>query len=91
MGGTKHEYLNDLTYEIWEWCEQRNLWLFVSFLPRIMRETRLHVSIISIQNGNYLSLPFKKLFPNSTNQKLIFLLPILIINVKNTVPGTDIP
>ncbi|XP_043486382.1 uncharacterized protein LOC122513915 [Polistes fuscatus] len=33
MGGTKYEYLNDLTYEIWEWCEQRNLWLFASYIP----------------------------------------------------------
>ncbi|CAD6230766.1 GSCOCG00012196001-RA-CDS [Cotesia congregata] len=33
MGGTKHKYLNDLTYDIWRWCESKNLWIFASYIP----------------------------------------------------------
>lgn len=33
MSGTKYEYLNDLTFKIWSWCESRNIWLFASYIP----------------------------------------------------------
>ncbi|KAB0790718.1 hypothetical protein PPYR_14835, partial [Photinus pyralis] len=30
MGGIQHTLLSDLSKEIWQWCESRNLWIFAS-------------------------------------------------------------
>lgn len=32
MGGTKHRILNDLSREIWKWCEERHIFLFASYI-----------------------------------------------------------
>lgn len=32
MGGIQFPHLNDLTRAIWKWCEERNLWLFASYI-----------------------------------------------------------
>lgn len=32
MGGIQFPHLNDLTRSIWKWCEERNLWLFASYI-----------------------------------------------------------
>ena len=33
MGGTKCLYLHSLSKLIWQWCEQRNTWIFASYIP----------------------------------------------------------
>ena len=33
MGGTKYQYLNRVAYDVWSWCEQRQLWLFATYIP----------------------------------------------------------
>ncbi|XP_057335113.1 uncharacterized protein LOC130673915 [Microplitis mediator] len=35
MGGIKYQNLNNVTRDIWSWCEQRNLWLFATYIPSI--------------------------------------------------------
>ena len=32
MGSIQHQLLNSLTREIWQWCEQRSLWIFASYI-----------------------------------------------------------
>lgn len=32
MGGIQFPHLNDLARSIWQWCEQRGLWLFASYI-----------------------------------------------------------
>lgn len=32
LGGIQFPHLNDLTRQIWQWCEQRNIWLFASYV-----------------------------------------------------------
>lgn len=32
MGGTKHKYLNQITRELWSWCEARGHWLFAEYV-----------------------------------------------------------
>lgn len=32
MGGVRFQYLNRLCYEIWQWCEERNLYIFASYI-----------------------------------------------------------
>ena len=32
MGSVQHPTLNNLSREIWEWCEARNLWIFASYI-----------------------------------------------------------
>ncbi|XP_043486358.1 uncharacterized protein LOC122513898 [Polistes fuscatus] len=81
MGGTKYEYLNDLTYEIWEWCEQRNLWLFASYIPSKDNEadeasridnidTEWELSPFAFQNIVYkFNQPEIDLFASNSNNK----------------------
>ncbi|XP_053993928.1 uncharacterized protein LOC128884526 [Hylaeus volcanicus] len=33
MGGVQFEKLNRLSKNLWKWCEQRNLWIFASYIP----------------------------------------------------------
>ena len=33
MGGTQSRPLNDLAYEIWQWCIERNIWLSAVHIP----------------------------------------------------------
>lgn len=32
MGGIQYPHLNDLARTIWQWCEQRGLWIFASYV-----------------------------------------------------------
>lgn len=32
MGGVQFPHLNNLTRTIWQWCEERNIWIFVSYI-----------------------------------------------------------
>lgn len=32
MGGIQFPHLTDLTKDIWQWCEERNIWLFASYI-----------------------------------------------------------
>ena len=32
MGSIEHEKLLNLTKEIWQWCERRNIWIFASYI-----------------------------------------------------------
>lgn len=32
MGGVQFPHLNDLTRNIWQWCEERNIWIFASYI-----------------------------------------------------------
>lgn len=32
MGGIKFPLLNEITKKIWQWCEERNLWIFASYI-----------------------------------------------------------
>jgi hypothetical protein len=32
MGGIQFPHLNDLAKNIWQWCEERNIWLFASYI-----------------------------------------------------------
>lgn len=32
MGGIQFPHLNDLARSIWQWCEERNIWLFASYI-----------------------------------------------------------
>lgn len=32
MGGIQFPHLNDLSRQIWQWCEERNNWLFASYI-----------------------------------------------------------
>lgn len=32
MGGVQFPHLNDLTRDIWQWCERRNIWLLASYV-----------------------------------------------------------
>uniref|UniRef100_A0A1Y1MT39 Uncharacterized protein n=1 Tax=Photinus pyralis TaxID=7054 RepID=A0A1Y1MT39_PHOPY len=32
MGSVQHEHLNKLAREIWQWCEERNIWIFASYI-----------------------------------------------------------
>lgn len=32
MGGVQYSHLNDLSRAIWQWCEERNIWLFASYI-----------------------------------------------------------
>lgn len=33
MGSIQHQHLNQLTKQIWQWCESRDLWLHASYVP----------------------------------------------------------
>lgn len=33
MGSIQHKSLNDLSRKIWKFCENRNLWIFASYIP----------------------------------------------------------
>ena len=33
MGGVQYPWLNDIARAIWQFCEQRRLWLFASYIP----------------------------------------------------------
>lgn len=33
MGGIKFPLLNKVTKQIWQWCEERGLWIFASYIP----------------------------------------------------------
>lgn len=33
MGSIQFPLLNNLTREIWKWCEQRDIWLYASYIP----------------------------------------------------------
>ncbi|XP_043479721.1 uncharacterized protein LOC122509600 [Leptopilina heterotoma] len=33
MGGIQFPHLNDLSKQIWNWCEKRNIWVFASYIP----------------------------------------------------------
>lgn len=33
MGGTQFERLSKTAKSIWKWCEERNLWIFASYMP----------------------------------------------------------
>ena len=32
MGGTKYTYLNNITREIWEWCMERDIWIYAEYI-----------------------------------------------------------
>lgn len=32
MGGIQYENFNKITREIWHWCEERNIWIFASYI-----------------------------------------------------------
>lgn len=32
MGGTRFQHLNNLARELWQWCEQRRLWVYASYI-----------------------------------------------------------
>lgn len=32
MGGVQFPHLNNITREIWQWCENRNIWIFASYI-----------------------------------------------------------
>lgn len=32
MGGVQYPHLNGLAYQIWQWCEKRNIWIFASYI-----------------------------------------------------------
>lgn len=32
MGGIQYPHLNDLARSLWKWCEQRNLWVYASYV-----------------------------------------------------------
>lgn len=32
MGGVQFPHLNDLSRQIWQWCEERNIWIFASYI-----------------------------------------------------------
>lgn len=32
MGGIQYPHLNDITRQIWQWCEKRQIWLFASYI-----------------------------------------------------------
>lgn len=35
-GGIQYEHLNNITREIWKWCETRNIWIFASYISSKM-------------------------------------------------------
>ena len=32
MGGVKFKNLNKITHDIWSWCDERKIWIFVSYI-----------------------------------------------------------
>lgn len=32
MGGVQYEHLNDITLQIWQWCEERKIFIFASYI-----------------------------------------------------------
>jgi hypothetical protein len=32
MGGVQFPHLNELSRQIWQWCEERNIWIFASYI-----------------------------------------------------------
>ena len=36
MGGVRSRRCNDVAKDIWQWCEERNIWLTPSFIPGIL-------------------------------------------------------
>lgn len=32
MGGTRFPHLNSLTRKLWQWCEQRQIWVYASYI-----------------------------------------------------------
>lgn len=32
MGGIRFEHLNSLTRSLWSWCEEKNIWVFASYI-----------------------------------------------------------
>lgn len=32
MGGVQLPHLNNITREIWQWCEERNIWIYASYI-----------------------------------------------------------
>jgi len=33
MGGIRYPHLNAIARNIWQWCENRRIWIFASFIP----------------------------------------------------------
>ncbi|CAG4957938.1 unnamed protein product [Colias eurytheme] len=48
MGGIQFPHLNELTRSIWQWCEERDLWLFASYInsKEIKKLTPNHAELI---------------------------------------------
>lgn len=82
MGGIQFPHLNNLAKAIWQWCEERNLWLFASYInTKDNKEAdeesrRINPDIEWIWSSeafcnitNYLGIPEIDLFASRTNAK----------------------
>ncbi|CAD6228482.1 GSCOCG00012047001-RA-CDS, partial [Cotesia congregata] len=48
MGGSQYLHLHLLAKEIWDWCEERNIWLYASYIPS--RENKEADSLSRVKN-----------------------------------------
>ncbi|CAK1604429.1 unnamed protein product [Parnassius mnemosyne] len=82
MGGIKYAHLNKITRDIWQWCEQRRIWLYTSYINskdnkeadqesrNKNADTELEISKTTFQNiTDILGKPDIDLFASRANAK----------------------
>lgn len=85
MGGVQYPHLNKLARSIWQWCEQRNIWIVASYINtslntqadtesrRLTPQTEYELSNIVFQDiCTHLSVPKIDIFASRTNTKCKF-------------------
>ncbi|XP_033222710.1 uncharacterized protein LOC117176563 [Belonocnema kinseyi] len=84
MGGVQYEDLNKISKEIWQWCEERNIWIFASYISskdnfeanaesrKLEPETEVELSIPAFNKiVKTFRNPETDLFASRTNSKCI--------------------
>lgn len=82
MGGVQFPKLNNLTKQIWRWCEKRNIWIFASYIKseenkiadiesrRLMPHTEWALADIHFEViCKYFGIPSIDLFASKANHK----------------------
>lgn len=83
--------LNSITKDIWQWCERRQIFLFVRILDpqKILRQIGYQGVLPITQNGKLLIWPLIRFVLDLDTLTLICLPVELIIGAKLLLPGTE--
>lgn len=84
MGGTQFDYLNDITQDIWTWCEKRKIIIVATYIAskenfeadaesrKLEPETEFEIAAYAFEEiKNYFGVPTIDLFASRSNSKCI--------------------